>query len=464
MKRFFLFFFLLFIPFLLAYAEGPLRIAFLTDTHWGKEKYSASMLQCIEDINAQDSLDFVLVGGDITNVGSDLQIKEAKAELDKLDIPYWVVSGNHDSKWSESGCNTFINTFGYEQFEFEAGGYRFVGCNSGPDMRTAEGLIPRNSMMWIKSLRPGKPMIFVTHIPLNVGLSNGYELRKELLRLDGRLALTGHVHYNSKRDYDGFPFITCRSVLCKNWVGYNILIIENGQIRVNERLLEGKGFKTCSPWYERELCHVEDTLNYDAEGLPENYKYLTYRINDQYGQVKTVWSKTEDSNIGSGFAKVGKVCWYATADGKVVSMSVSDGETIWEKKLPGKIYATPAVKQNILVVPCTDGVIYAFNARTGKEKWRYEVGKAVVASPAIYAGTVYVGGSDETFRALRLRDGKLIWSHSGIHGFCDAAPFVDRSQVVFNTWGERVYSLDTKTGELQWEWIRKGSELRSPGA
>ena len=464
MKRYSLIFLLLVLSAPQSFADGPLRIAFLTDSHYGKAKYTESMLQCIEDINVQDSLDFVLVGGDVTNGGSDLQIKAAKDYLDRLDIPYWVVSGHHDSKWSESGCNTFVKTFGYEQFEFEAGGYRFIGCNSGPDMRTSDALIPRSSMNWLMSLQPGKPLIFINHFPMNAGILNCHEVRRELLRLDCRFAVAGHVHKNSKRDYDGLPFITCRPVIRKGVVGYNILTIRDGVVRVSQRLLGDGGFKTHTPWYEKELCHVEDTVRYDADGLPENYKHLTYRVNDEYPQVKVVWSRTEDANIGSGFARNGEVCWYATAAGKVVSMSVSDGKPIWEKMLPGKVYATPVVKNDILVVPCTDGVIYAFNAKTGKEKWRYEVGKAVVASPTIYGKNIYVGGSDKTFRALRLRDGKLVWSRSGIHGYCDGAPYVDKSQVVFNTWGERVYSLDTKTGDLQWEWIRKGSELRSPGA
>ncbi len=464
MRRYSIILICLILPVLSAFAERPLRVAFLTDTHWGRKHFTESMLRCVEDINAQDSLDFVLVGGDVTNGGSDVQIRGAKEYLDKLDIPYWVVSGNHDSKWSESGCNTFVSSFGYEQFEFEAGGYRFIGCNSGPDMRTTGALIPRSSMNWLKSLHPDKPVIFINHFPLDYGVLNGYEVRRELLRLDCRFAIAGHIHRYSTRDYDGLPIATCEPVWRSGRTGYDILVFEDGVVRVSERILESGSFKTSAPWYEKELLHVEDTVRYDSDGLPENFRYMKYTVNDDYPQVKTLWSDTEDANVGSGFAKIGDVCWYATAAGKVVSRSVSDGETIWEHRLPGKVYATPVIKNNILVVPCTDGVIYALNARTGKEKWKYEVGKAVVASPTIYGKTIYVGGSDETFRALRLKDGKLVWSRSGIHGYCDGAPYVDDEQVVFNTWGERVYSLDTRSGELQWEWIRKGSELRSPGA
>ncbi len=281
MRQYSLIFILLFLSALQSFADGPLRIAFLTDTHYGKAQYTEAMLQCIEDINAQDSLDFVLVGGDITNGGSDVQIKAAKDYLDRLDIPYRVVSGNHDSKWSESGCNTFLNTFGYEQFEFETGGYRFLGCNSGPDMRTGGGMVPRSSINWLKSMQPGKPVIFICHLPVNV-IANGYDVRKELLRLDCRFAVNGHVHKNSKRDYDGLPFITCRPVIRKGVVGYNVLTIRDGVVRVSQRLLGDSGFKTHTPWYEKELHHVKDTVRYDAYGLPENYGHLTYNVNDKY--------------------------------------------------------------------------------------------------------------------------------------------------------------------------------------
>ncbi|MBR2108007.1 MAG: metallophosphoesterase [Treponema sp.] len=111
-----------------SYADEPLKIAYLTDNHVGSAGNNADFEACVADINTLDSISFVLVGGDITHMGSDIQIHTGKKILDKLNVPYWVVSGNHDSKWSESGCNTFIRTFGYEQFDFEAGGYRFLGC------------------------------------------------------------------------------------------------------------------------------------------------------------------------------------------------------------------------------------------------------------------------------------------------------------------------------------------------
>ena len=465
MKRYSIAFVLMMLSAFLSFADNPLRIAYIADPHLGSASNHQDLVNCINDINSQDSLDFVLIGGDLTKMGSYRQLQAAKETLDKLNLPYWVVAGNHDSKWSESGCNDFISIFGYEQFEFEAGGYRFLGCNCGPDMRMAPALVPRNSLEWIKALKPDKPAIFLNHYPLDYGMSNWFEIRRELIRLDCRIAICGHGHRNKKYDYAGLPGIMGRTSLRgKKSAGYNILTIKDGVFYSAERIVNEDGGMTKESWYSNELLPVTDTTKYDADGLPLDYKLFPFSRNLEYPQVKVRWARTEDANIGSGFATDGVMGWYATASGKVVGMTLTDGKPVWSVQLGGKIYSTPALHENILVVPCTDGGIYAFEANTGKELWKCQTTKGIVASPTIYGKAVYVGSSDGNFRALRLKDGKLLWVFQGVKGFCDGAPHVDKSQVIFSTWGGMVYSLDTKIGTRQWAWARKGSHYYSSGS
>ena len=106
-----------------AQQQDHLRFAFLADTHIAAEGSSvADLSACIRDINAYDSLDFVIFGGDVTNFGSDDEIRLAKSMTDSICRPVYVVQGNHDANWSESGCGTFKEVFGYEHFLFRAGG------------------------------------------------------------------------------------------------------------------------------------------------------------------------------------------------------------------------------------------------------------------------------------------------------------------------------------------------------
>ena len=93
--------------------ELPVKFAFLTDLHYSAGSGSAKDLsRCIKDVNTLDSLDFVLIGGDLTDFGTDEEIVAVKQMLDSLRHKYYVVAGNHDAKWYESGCNTFLKVFG----------------------------------------------------------------------------------------------------------------------------------------------------------------------------------------------------------------------------------------------------------------------------------------------------------------------------------------------------------------
>lgn len=442
----------------------PLKIVFITDIHYGTAQNNEYMQRCVEDINSLDSVDFVLMGGDITNIGSDAQILAAKSACDKLEYPYWVVSGNHDSKWSENGCTTFSETFGYEHFEFEAGGYRFMGCESGPQMRMGDGLVSVSSMNWLKSLKPGKPVIFLSHYPLDETLSNFFDLRRELLRLNCRLVLGGHVHTNGKRNYDGLPGFTGAAMKGNSeYARYSILTIRDGIAKVSERRVYQDRGVTEAPWFSSGLSAVTDMVRYDSDGLPENYPYFTYADNAGYPQVNVLWKKSEDATIGCGFAVDGNTAWYATATGKVVAVNLKDGSTLWTRRFDGRIYSTPAVSNGILVFACTDGYIYALSSSNGNTVWDFPVGKAV-ASPTIMDGNVYIGSGVGSFLCLNLEDGKRKWSSSGVSGFCDAAPYVDGTQVVFGSWGGTLYSLETATGNLKWQWSRSGGALTSPGA
>lgn len=446
--------------------SGPLTIAFITDTHYGQSATaSKDMERLINDINSLGGVDFILMGGDLTNIGSDSQIAGAKALLDKLKKPCWTVSGNHDSKWSESGGSTFVKTITYDHFDFEAGGYRFLGCASGPMQRMSPALVSREHLKWLKSLKKGKPVIFLIHYPLDSGMSNWFDVRKELLRLDCRMVIGGHVHSNNAYDYDGLPGFTGRTALRGGTLpAYSIVNIEEDQITVTERRLGDDGTaEMLEPWYTKTLHEVVDAVAYDADGLPENYPWMKYSDNSGYPQVSVRWSRDAGANIASGFAVDGSTGWYTTASGKVCALSLSDGSEKWSRQYEGRILATPSVENGAVAFTCSNGSVYVLDAATGADQWEYP-GSSRVASPVIRDGTVYAGSGDGAFRAFSLADGKLLWKCTGIDGFCDAAPFVGDGQVVTGSWGGTLYSIATATGKLQWKWDHSSSFMYSPGA
>ncbi|MCQ2119381.1 MAG: PQQ-binding-like beta-propeller repeat protein [Bacteroidales bacterium] len=446
--------------------DQSIRFAFLTDCHYAKGSGSARALsRCLADVNTFDDLDFVMFAGDMTDFGTDEEIADVKSMLDSLKYKYYVVPGNHDAKWSESGCNTFRKVFGYETFEFSLKGWRFIGCSCGPDMRMAPALVPQESMEWLRGLEPGERTIFVNHYPQDTSVLNYFDVTRELKRIGTQLALGGHWHVNTSLDYDGLPGALGRSSLpAQGNPGYNIVSINGDRISISERRLIGDTAVLLEPWYEKTLCPVKDTVSYDSHGLPESYPWMRYDVNEG-APVKPVWQFRDNSNIVAGFAREKNRAWYATASGYVRCISLKDGSVVWSSGFPGKIFSTPAVSGKTLVFGCTDGCVYGLNSRNGKVVWKAKAGKSVLGSPVIRGGKVFIGASDGVFRALDLKTGKTVWEYSEVSGFVECRPYVDDQQVVFGTWANKLYSLNPDTGTLQWTWMcTKPSRMYSPAA
>jgi outer membrane protein assembly factor BamB/calcineurin-like phosphoesterase family protein len=452
--------------------QKPIRFALITDTHYSIGSQSVNDLRaCIADVNSQKDLDFVIFGGDITDFGADDELAAVKPLMDSLKLKYYVVAGNHDAKWSESGCNTFRNVFGYEHFEFEYGGWRFIGCNCGPDMRMAPALVPKESIVWLQSLKPGIKTVFVNHYPQDSTVLNYFDVTRQLKRIGVEFEIGGHFHENTILNYDGIPGILGRSSLSDGKAtGYSIVEINNDHVSVSERRVYGSTPVQYEPWFAKDLAPVADTVHYDAHGLPGSYPWMRYDVNDKYPQVKEVWKISDNSNIVAGFAVSnslihGDMAFYTTASGLVRAISLKDGHSLWTKEFAGKIFSTPAVSGKYLVFGCTDGYVYALNKSNGSQIWKRKFDKSVLGSPVIFKGKVFVGASDGTFRALNLQDGSSFWTFNEVKGFIECRAYVDDDQVVFGTWANNLYSLDTKTGHLQWIWkCKRTSRMFSPAA
>ena len=444
------------------------KFAYLSDTHIAEGAKSVEELSvCVDDINKDNSLSFVLVTGDITEFGADREIELAKSILDKLDKPYYIIAGNHDAKWSESGCNTFIKVFGYERFEFDIQGIKFIGTNSGPNMRMAPALLPRESMVWLDSIAntidKREPVVFINHYPMDSSMLNYTNVLDELKKVNTQLIMGGHWHTNRAMVYEGIPGVIGRSSMAagRPGPGYNIVEFNGSTVTFSERIVSEKPH-TKTPWH---TLRMSRGLAYDG-----NIRYLRpdYSVNNLYKNVEQVWRYEDVSDIGAGAVMVGKgvdaKVIYSNAKGVVRALSAETGEPIWEFTTGGKVYSTPAVSGTTVVVGSSDNHVYALDLESGKEKWRYKCEKSVLGSPAIFGGKVYIGASDNKFRALSLKSGKLLWSYDDIKGFIEARPYVDREQVVIGDWAGRLYSFNPADGRLQWIWTNNKGRMFSPAA
>ena len=105
-------------------SKDTLRIAFTGDTQgWNDET-----IDMVEDINRRSNIDFLVHGGDLTDYGMTKEFIWQRDILEKLNIPYVVIIGNHDCLGT--GRSAFHKIFGDANFSFIAARIKFVCLNT----------------------------------------------------------------------------------------------------------------------------------------------------------------------------------------------------------------------------------------------------------------------------------------------------------------------------------------------
>lgn len=456
-------FLFLLLSFLLIQAQAQtFNFAHVTDTHVGGSTGAEDLIRTVDDINRQADIDFVILSGDVTEFGSQEELLEAKSIISKLNKPIYVTPGNHDSKWSESGNNDFVRIFGAEGFSFEKNGFLFIGTASGPNMRMAPGLVPREQMMFLDSTlvnmkNPGQPIIFVNHYPLDESLANWYEVIDLLKTRNVQMTLLGHGHNNKLFNFEGIPGVMGRSNLrAKNEIGgYNLVTVTKDTIFYAERT---PGLKTNPVW-----CKIPVGLkNYSQDTTP--WPRPDFSTNEKYAQVKEKWQFQDKSDIGTGITVSGNRTVYANAAGEVVAVNKNSGKTIWRFQTSGKIYSTPAISGKLVVCASTDQNIYCLDLKTGQLKWKFPTNRPIVASPVIDQQTVYIGSSEGIFRAIDLKSGQLKWQFTEVENFVESKPLVYEGLVYFGSWGNTFYALDQQSGQLHWKREKYHNRMLSAAA
>ncbi|MBN2417334.1 PQQ-binding-like beta-propeller repeat protein [bacterium] len=443
--------------------EASFRFAWLSDTHIGTETAENDLRQAVRDINSLEGIEFIIISGDITEMGSDVQLILAKSILDDLEKPYYIIPGNHDTKWSESGCTTFAKLWGADKFKFDYGAYTFIGMHQGPLMRMGDGHFAPEDLRWLDTVLSGlpsrdRPLFFVTHYPINSSVDNWYEFLDRTEPFARKAVLFGHGHRNGVWNFEGLTGIMGRSSLRRDQPagGFTVVEVRRDSLIFFERL---SGRETCTAWYAMSLINngLPDSLM--SEKRPERTAHL------EPSEVKTAWIFETGYTIASAPAVASGIVVAGNSKGSVYGLSSEDGTELWHFTAGGAVFSTPDISSDRVVFGSADCGIYCLNSSSGKQLWKFATGAPVVASPRICGDTVFTGGSDGIFRALRLENGQPLWEFSGVGGFVETKPLVYREMVVFGAWDTYVYAVNRNDGSLLWKWSNGNpGPLYSPAA
>ena len=438
--------------------------ALLTDTHisTSNPRPMEDLQRSIADINQNPAIEFVVVTGDLTESGDRASIQAIKDELEKLNVPFYAASGNHETTWSESGVMDFSRVFGDSRFAFSHNGMYFIGFNSGPVIRMADGHVAPQDITWLKHnldsvSKAGEAPIFVfTHYPLRNGdVDNWYEVTDVLRQHNVQCIMGGHYHRNLIFDCDGIADVLNRSNLRdEDGVnGYSIISVTDS-IRFNEKRVG----EVAQQWLS--LPFGKKVYGPSAEELRPNFA-----VNAEYPNVERVWHKALKGGVYSTPVTDGKSLYIGDDVGVMYALDAKTGKTRWTFDTGMRIVGSPAVSEGVVVFGSANYTIYGLHAKTGKELWHITTNQAVMGAATIHEGIAYIGGGDGRMFAIDIHTGKVSWSFDQLTNYVLTRPLVYNNKLYFGCWDTHFYALNLTDGSLAWKWNNgKGNPKLSPAS
>ena len=438
--------------------------ALLTDTHisTSNPRPMEDLQRSIADINQNPAIEFVVVTGDLTESGDRASIQAIKDELEKLNVPFYAASGNHETTWSESGVMDFSRVFGDSRFAFSHNGMYFIGFNSGPVIRMADGHVAPQDITWLKHnldsvSKAGDAPIFVfTHYPLRNGdVDNWYEVTDVLRQHNVQCIMGGHYHRNLIFDCDGIADVLNRSNLRdEDGVnGYSIISVTDS-IRFHEKRIG----EVAQQWLS--LPFGKKVYGPSAEELRPNFA-----VNAEYPNVERVWHKALKGGVYSTPVTDGKSLYIGDDVGVMYALDAKTGKTRWTFDTGMRIVGSPAVSEGVVVFGSANYTIYGLHAKTGKQLWHITTNQAVMGAATIHEGIAYIGGGDGRMFAIDIHTGKVSWSFDQLTNYVLTRPLVYNDKLYFGCWDTHFYALNLSDGSLAWKWNNgKGNPKLSPAS
>ena len=454
--------------------------ALLTDTHisTSNPKPMEDLQRSIADINRNPDIEFVVVTGDLTESGDRASIQAIKDALDQLRVPYYAASGNHETTWSESGVMDFTRIFGDSRFAFAHAGAYFIGFNSGPVIRMADGHVAPQDIAWLKhnldsisqlstlnSQLSTTPIFVFTHYPLRNGdVDNWYEVTDVLREYNVQCVMGGHYHRNLVFDCDGITDVLNRSNLRGNDTinGYSIISVTDS-IRFYERT----PLSTFNSQLSTLNSHPWLTLPFGKKEYAPSNEVLRpdFSVNKQYPKVTRAWHKSLKGGLYSTPVTDGESLYIGDDVGMFYCLDLHTGATKWTFDTGMRIVGSPAVADGVVVFGSANYNVYGLDAKTGTQLWSYTTNQAVMGAATIHEGVAFIGGGDGRMFAFDLKTGAVKWSFDELKNYVLTRPLVYGDKLYFGAWDTYLYALNLEDGSLVWKWSNgKSNPKLSPAS
>lgn len=444
--------FVVFTPKLLLRQDGNVKsypffshqgyVILLTDLHFPyKQKTIESLLNKITEIKPQH----VFLLGDLTEMGSDEEfkgLKNALSIIEKAQIPYSSLLGNHDVRWSyvvrKSKVLENSDNFSkglYEVFSKEVGNFIFLGIDTTMYFQHG-GHIGKAQINWLekeleRARAKGKQVILLSHHPLGGPVTytdDGWKIIDLISKYDVIFTFSGHVHkYDYSGSYNGAWFQTLGAAK--------------------------DGSMTVLSW-DRENAYL---WSYNLES--DNFKMIkSIPLEKKKRQLVDATIKLLKASDNSDNTMKLKVDYLGAERIRILA----NGRLVHERALQYNAQKLSTYEITLTNVPKTDfsvllrisivgkdGIYQRFfklekaesnDQNVLKRAWTFSLEDTIYSKPALFEGGVIV--ADYSGNLVFLKDGNVVWRKS-------VGPVVANVEIISESRDSKVEKRQVVIGDLE---------------
>jgi len=437
------------------------KYALITDLHIGAPEADNDLRLVVNDINTRNDIKFVVVTGDVAEKGRNTELELAKQILDSLKLTYYIFPGNHDTKWSESGCTKFVELWGNDKFQFEFQNVKHIGINSGIPWRGGGGHVSVESLQWLentlKQTSTTKEIIFYTHHALDGDVDNWFSVTNLLANYNVKSIFIGHGHTNRLMNFAGIPAAMGRSTLSEpKFPGYTLIDLTKDSIK----LFEVKVDSIPQMWGSIPRNQRNQVTNVDST------QFLKYS-----NKAEVLWQKNLEKSFSTSLLVDSNKIFSSSIDGDLSCYDLK-GNLIWMSNLGRTIFSRPAIADKIISVATIEGDLITINSENGEIIQTLGMGEALTSQLVItdleYNGEIVkgiiAGTSSGKIYCYELKSLELIWENNSASAMIETLPLVIEDKIIFGSWDNYLYCLSKATGSLIWKWTENKNFYYSPAA
>jgi|GEM_PF-1576408 len=460
------------------------RFVQITDPHNGTEEAAEHLEFVLRDI-AQNfpQTQFILTTGDISEHGWADELDENYAIMEASEFTYYNIMGNHDSRWSRTGRQAFLDRFGGPHFAIEHPYLNILAIDSSV-LLEQYGYLDPGELTWVedhlKHWHP-KPCILAFHHPPSLPgryIGSEYSLYTLIAQYNIPAVLAGHIHSQRSYRVNNCQIITAGSTHPPE-KGYKVYQVSENAVTVSYRNPVEKITKTLGTINTK---HSETTDHITLDGVEMTSSDVRFPTSQMPGDDIDVFingnminpTRTREhitvntDDLGDGDYEM-LVCYPNETSGvqrRKWGHFTKDTESVplrWQKQFPSGIQCAPAYFEETLITGTNAGKVCGLSKKSGDIQWEQSFDEgAILSGPVIENEKLYFGTPSGTLYCAEPSTGEILWS-TGLTGSVIATAKVTREAIFVGTGDGFMYKLRPDSGNVVWK-FRAGNMIKATPA